>query len=186
MDLHHLILFSHIAAMTGLFSALAIEGTTLRFLRRATSYEQARGWIDVWSVLPTIGAPSLLIALASGIYLATSLGLWDFGWTRIAIPTLVIVAIAGGITASYRKRVRTTVGTNIGPLPDDLRKHLRRPLESSSWSLRAALLAGLVFEMTTKPDGALLIMTGFALVGIVGALGFRFVGALENAQAPDR
>src|SRR5262249_42722222 len=170
MDTHHLVLFSHIVAMTGLFAALAIEGTSLRFLRRATSYEQAREWIGVWSVLPAIGAPSLLVALASGIYLASSLGLWSFGWTQMAVPTLVVVAIAGALTAPYRNRVRATVGTNAGPLSADLKERLRGRLVSASWRVRATLLAGLLFEMTTKPDHGALFMAGFALGGIVWEL----------------
>src|SRR5262245_58868447 len=152
MDLYHLVLFTHLAAMAGLFGALTIEGASLNFLKRATSYEQAREWARVWRVLPLIGAPSVLVALASGIYLASSLGLWEFGWTRIAVPTVVVVAILGGILAPHRKRVQKALSVFTGALPPDVQQQLRRPLDAASWRVRAAVLSGLVFEMTTKTD----------------------------------
>ena len=169
MDAIDLILFTHLAAMVGLFSALAIEGVTLRFLRNATSYEQARAWIGAWRLLPALGAPSLVIGLASGIYLATVLGLWAFGWTRIAVPTLVVVAVLGAILAPHRKRVQAAIGSHAGALPIALQAQLRHPLEAASWRLRAAMLLGLMFEMTLKTDAGLLTMAPFAFAGVVGA-----------------
>ncbi len=169
MDMRHLVLFAHLAAMAGLFSALTLEGVTLRFLGRATSYEQARAWTGTWRLLPVLGAPSLVVGLASGIYLATMLGLWAFGWTRIAVPTLVVVASLGAMLGPHRNRVQTAIGSCTGTLPPDLRAQLRRPLDTASWRMRAAVLLGLMFEMTLKTDAGLLTMAPFALVGVVGA-----------------
>lgn len=170
MDLRHLVLFAHLAAMAGLFSALTLEGVALGFLRRATSYEQAREWTSTWRLLPILGAPSLVIGLASGIYLATTLGLWTFGWTRIAVPTLVVVGIFGGILGPHRTRVQTAIRSRTGVLPPDLQTQLRHPLDTASWRLRAAVLLGLMFEMTLKTDASLLTMAPFAFVGAVGAI----------------
>ena len=169
MDFYRLVLFTHLAAMAGLFGSLAVEGVSLRFLKGVTSYEQAREWTRLWGVLPIMGAPSVLIALASGIYLATSLGLWEFGWTRIAVPTLVVVAVLGGIIGPHRNRVRKAVAAATGALPLDLQRQLRRPLDTASWRLRGAVLCALVFEMTTRSDAALLTMTPFAAVGLLWA-----------------
>src|SRR5262249_16940541 len=127
MDSRHLVLFTHVAAMAGLFGALTLEGAALRFLRRATSYEQAPQWTGTWRLLPILGAPSLAIGAASGIYLATTLGLWTFGWTRIAVPTLVVVAILGGVLGPHRTRVQTAIRSQTGVLPPDLQTQLRRP-----------------------------------------------------------
>jgi len=169
MDVIHVVLFIHLAAMVGLFSALTLEGVTLRFLRHSTSYEQAREWIGAWRLLPALGAPALVIGLASGIYLATALGLWTFGWTRMAVPTMVVVAILGAMLGPHRKRVQTAIGSHTGVLPLDLQAQLRHPLDTASWRMRAAVLLGLMFEMTLKTDAGLLTMAPFALVGVVGA-----------------
>src|SRR5262245_9543782 len=128
MDLHRIIMFFHVAAMVGLFAALAIEGVSLRSLRRATSYEQAREWAELWSLLAPIGIPSVLVVLASGIYLATTLGLWEFGWVKVALPTVVIVAVAGGIVGPRRNRLRKSIAANAGALPYGLKAELRHPL----------------------------------------------------------
>lgn len=169
MDLLHLVLFTHLLGMVGLFGAVTLEGVTLRSLRRATSYEQAREWIAMWRLLPLLGGPSLLIALASGTYMATVLGVWAFGWTRIAVPTIIVIAILGAILAPHRKRVQTAIGSHTGVLPRELQTQLRAPLDAASWRLRAAILVGLVFEMTVKTDSGLLTIAPFALVGVVGA-----------------
>jgi hypothetical protein len=167
MDLHRLIVFCHVAAMIGLFAALIIEGVTVTSLRRAASYEQAREWAGLWTLLVPVGLPSLLVVLASGIYLATTLGVWDSGWARAGIPTLVLVAVAGGIVGPRRNRLRAAIATSAGPLPRDLRIQLRQPLFLASWNFRAALIVGLVFDMTAKPDvGGVLLISTAAVVGI--------------------
>ena len=134
-------------------------------------YEQAREWTGLWSLLVPLGLPSLVAVLASGIYLATTLGVWDSGWARAAIPTLVIVAVAGGIVGPRRNRLRAAIAMSAGPLPRDFRIQLQQPLFPASWRFRAALIVGLVFDMTAKPDvGGVLLISTAAAVGIVLAL----------------
>jgi hypothetical protein len=181
IDLHGALVLTHVAAMIGLFSTLTIEGLAVRFLRRAVTHEQAREWTALWDLLPAVGAPSILLALASGIYLATLLGLWDFRWAQVAVPTLVIVAIAGGVTAPARNRVRAAVGASSGPLPADLRQRIRHPLLPTSWRLRTVLLSGLVVDMMVKPDHAVLLMVTMGLIGAAWSIPLwtRSYGALE-------
>jgi len=171
MDLHRLMVFFHVAAIVGLFGALVIEGVALRALRYATSYEQAREWAGLWSLLFPIGVPSVVVVLASGVYLATTLGLWEFGWAEVSVPSLVIVAVAGGIVGPRRNRLRATFAAKHGPLPRSVQIEIRHPLLLASWRLRAALLTGVVFEMTTKLDsGSVLLMTAVGLIAISWSL----------------
>jgi hypothetical protein len=173
MELYRPVLFVHVSAIIGLFAALAVEWVTLRFLRRATSYEQAREWMRVLSLLPAIGAPSLLAALASGVYLATSLGVWHLGWVGVAIPTLVSVAVAGGLTAPARNRMRNTLGTSIGALPSAVQMQLSQTLWRRSLRVRTALLSGLVFEMTVRPDAGVWVMSAVAILGLAWSVVVR-------------
>jgi len=167
MNLYRPVLFVHIAAIVLLSATLAIEWVSLRFLRRATSYEQAREWTRVWQLLVPLGAPAVLIALASGIYLATLLGVWRVGWVAVAIPTMVLIAFVGGTTAPARKRVETAIGQHIGDLPDAIAHQLRRSRwVTASLRIRAALLGGLLFEMTVKPEAGVLAMVAIALLGV--------------------
>jgi len=162
MDVRHIMIFCHVAGMVGLFVALAIERIGLGGARRATSYEQARDWVRLWGLLPPIGIPSVLIVLATGVYLATTLGLWEFGWARVAVPTLLMVAVAGAIVGPRRNRLRAAVATSTGPLPEGVLEELGHPLLRASWSVRAMLLLSLVFEMTTKLDTGSFMLVGVA------------------------
>src|SRR5262249_21240626 len=127
MDLHHIIVFCHVVAMIGLFVVLAIEGVSLIGARRATSYEQARDCIALWGLLAPIGMPSVLVVLASGIYLPTTLGMWRFGGAGVAVPPWVMVGVGGEAPAPRRNRLRAAVATNTGPLPQGLLVELGHP-----------------------------------------------------------
>ncbi|HEX4622383.1 MAG TPA: hypothetical protein VH208_12540, partial [Myxococcaceae bacterium] len=151
MDAYHVVVFGHVAAAMGLFAALALEWLSLRNLSRAATHEQAREWASVWAVLMPLGMPAILIALASGIYLATTLGAWELGWVQPAVPALVVVAIAGAIVGPRRKRLGAALATGQGALSEALRAQLGHPLSMASWRFRTALLSGLVFEMSARP-----------------------------------
>jgi hypothetical protein len=169
MNAYGLVLFCHVLAAVGLFVALAVEWLGVRHLRVSTSYEQAREWSQPFKVLLPLGMPATLVVLASGIYLATTMSVWEAGWVKPALPTLVVVAIAGAIVGPRRARSIAAIAKGAGPLPVDLVAQLRHPLLVASWRVRCALLAGLLFEMTAKPDlrGAVVATGGAALVGLV-------------------
>src|SRR5262249_15715882 len=165
------ILFAHVAATIGIFAALTIEWVGLKHLSQATSYEQAREWARLWRFLAPLGVPSVVVVLVSGIYMAARLGAWSFAWTKVAVPTLVIVAIAATVFGPPQARLMSAIATNAGRLPPLLLRDLKQPLFLASLRLRAALLVGLVFEMTARPDpGGAVVMVGFVLAGVVWAI----------------
>src|SRR5262249_59288014 len=92
---------------------------------------------------------------------------WPFGLAEVALPALVAVAVAGGITGPRRNRLQKSLAANTGPLPNELATGLRHPLLVTSWRVRAALLLGLVFVMTTKMDsGSVWLLSGVLMIGI--------------------
>jgi hypothetical protein len=184
MDPYRLVLFCHALAAVGLFVALAIEWLSVRHLRAATSYEQAREWAQPLKLLMPLGMPATLVVLASGIYLATTMGAWELGWVKLAVPTLVVVAIAGAIVGPHRARLSAAIAKGAGPLAADLVAQLRHPLPVASWRIRFALLAGLLFEMTAKPDlrGDVIVMGGAALVGLVWSVPLWRTAGERRAQ----
>src|SRR5262249_23286780 len=149
IDLHRFVVFCHVGGMVGIFAGVEIEWIRVRSLMRATTYEQVRQGMALWPLLQRACLTSFLIVVASGIYLATTLTVWEFAWGAIAVPTLVIVAIAGAVTIPRRGRIRATTGTGTGPVSDDALRKLRDPMILASWRFRTALLSGLVLEMTT-------------------------------------
>jgi hypothetical protein len=190
MDLHRILVFVHVAAVIGLFATLVIEWISMGRVRQSTSYEQAREWAGLWRLLGPVGGPSTLIVLASGIYLATTLGAWEIGWVRAAIPTLIVVGIAGAPAGLRRKRIRADIEARSGPMPVEVRTRLRDPLLVASIRFRATLLAAVVFAMTAHPTlgAAVMIGSSVALAGIVSAsawLGDRAVPPRERVQSAD-
>src|SRR6266542_1969193 len=142
IDLHRLIVFGHIAGMIGIVAGQTIEWFSVRTVMRATTYEEVRQGMALTSILQRVGLPSFLVVLASGIYLATSLGVWKLAWAAVAVPTLVVVAVAGGVIGPRRGRLRAATASGTGPLPNDVRIDARDPTMLASWRLRTVLLGG--------------------------------------------
>src|SRR5262249_39808593 len=115
IDLHRFILVCHVGGMGGVFAGLTIEKISVRSFRLATTFEEARQGIALWPLLQRIGLPSYLVILLSGIYLATSLAVWEFSWASVAVPTLVLVTVAAAVLGPQRGRIRAATATGIGP-----------------------------------------------------------------------
>jgi hypothetical protein len=184
IDLHRFIVFCHVAGTVGMFAAVTIEWISVRSLLQATTYEEARQGMALWPLRQRIGLPSFLLVLASGIYLATSLDVWKSAWVAVALPTLVIVAVAGAVINPRFGRMRVATATGIGPLRSDAQLKVHDPMIVTSWRFRTALLSGLVLEMAAKPDYAgVLIIIVAGVIGIAwGALPWT-TGGLTTAAA---
>jgi hypothetical protein len=180
-SLHRLVLFLHVAGAVGMLVALAIEWVSLRGLAKSTTYEQARDWSGLWNLLLPLGLPAILVVLASGIYLATTLGAWELGWVKVAVPTIVLIALAGAIVGPRRNRLRSLLATGTGPLSRAIQPQLRHPLLSTSWRWRAALLIGLLLLMTVRPEAGVSTIGVFALLGIFWSLPAWRVGRRDAA-----
>jgi hypothetical protein len=130
--------------------------------------EQTREASRLFGVLTAVTLPSALVAVASGIYLATASGSWSLPWVRPAVPTIIAVAVLGGTVGPRRRRIVAALAAGTGVVPHELRSRIVHPLFTASWRLRTALLAALLFEMCARPEGpaALLSLGAFALAGL--------------------
>jgi hypothetical protein len=171
-------LFLHVAAAIGMFVALTIEWVYVRSIGRARSYEEARGVVALERLLMPIGMPSVLVALATGIYLATTLSFWSLGWAKLAVPALVAVAVAGALVGARRARIRATVASGVGSLPDDVTAALGGGWLVSSLRFRSVVLTALVFEMTAKLAGPLdiVVLCASVVAGLAWGLGLTRAG----------
>jgi hypothetical protein len=161
MSLYGAALFLHVLCVLGMFSALALEGLSLRRVRSATSVEQAREWTRVWRLLLPIGMPSLFGALGSGVYLAATIHAWELSWVQLAVPSLVLVAVAGALVGPRRERAAKLLDAGT------LSPALKDPRFEASWRFRAALLLGVVYAMTARPPQAWPIAIAFGLAGLL-------------------
>jgi hypothetical protein len=168
MNSYRLIVFAHVLGAMGLFVSLALERVADSRLRASSTLEQAREWSRLFGVPTVLTLPSVLVAVASGIYLATASGSWSLPWVRPAVPTIIAIAVLGGIVGPRRKRLVAALAAGAGVVSHELRSSMADPLFAASWRLRTALLAALLFEMCARPEGpaALLWLAAFALAGL--------------------
>lgn len=167
MTVRGFVVFLHVASAVGLFTVVGIEWVSLRGLGRSLTYEQARDWSGLGRLLMLIGLPATLVALASGIYLATTEGLWSVSWAFVAVPAYLGVMVAGGIAGPRRNRADTALRTGAGSLPGELRRQVRHPVLIASWRFRTALLVGILFIMTARPSWAVWAIVSAAALGII-------------------
>ena len=170
MNLYRALVFVHVAGVLGMAAALAIEWVSWRLLRRSATYEQGRDSLAVWALVARMGAPALIAVLASGVYLARAAAAWNRSWVAVAIPTMIVMAIAGAVIGPVRNRIAKRLDGMVGRLPADVKGQLTPRNWTGSLRLRTALLLGLVYEMTVKPADGVVAIVVFALAGLIWAV----------------
>ena len=150
MNLYLLVKFAHALGAVGFFAAFAAEWVALADLRRASVVEQARRGIVLGNAVRWVGAPSLLVALASGVYLASSAWSWAAGWIGVSIGSLVLMAILGGAINGRKIAALQKALPASGVLDEAWRARLGDPLLSLSLRVRIAIAVGILFLMTVK------------------------------------
>ena len=171
MSLYSISLFLHIVGALGIFAAIGLEWAGRSNLKRATETSQVREWIRLLAAPRSVGGPSALLVLVSGIYMsATRWG--PQGWTLVALAGMVGVAAVGGAVGGRRVgAIARGLPGETGPVSPMLRQRLDDPALTLSLWTRTALLLGIVFLMSVRPGwgGALAVMAIALLLGIAAA-----------------
>jgi hypothetical protein len=172
MTFYSFALFLHIVGALGLFIALGMEWTSLWYLRRAITAEQANPWLQVFGLLRRIYPISWAAILLPGFYMTATVrggGAW-IGITFAAIVLLLLLGMA--ISGRRMAAIRPALATESGRLSLDLRQRLGDPLLWASIQTRMTIALGIVFLMTVKPGpgGALLTLGLAAVLGVASAL----------------
>jgi hypothetical protein len=139
-------LFVHVIAAMSVFSALGVEGIALVQARRASKEEDVQLALAGLRAVRWFASLSLVLTLASGIYLGTMLGSGQGAWLGTSLFSVVLVGIVGArMTLRRISQLQRTWRTQILQVP------LRDPVLWRSFTLRTTLLVGIVFQMTVKP-----------------------------------
>ena len=162
-------LFLHVIGALGLSVAFGLEWMGLSRLRYAMTAEQARMWIAAFAILPRLYIPSAVAVLLSGLYMTATVWGWGVGWTVVALAAMVLLAVLGAALTGPRMAAigRAIVAKDeAGPIV--LSQRLRDPFLWASIQIRVAIVVGIVFLMTVKPDlrGALLTISVTAVLGL--------------------
>jgi hypothetical protein len=174
--LHLVIVFLHVASAMGIFVALGIEALMLVQLRGARTGGEARGLIALSRYVQRVGMTSMIAVLVTGLYLATAYWRWQGAWMGFGFLTLIAVAVVGAMMTGRRlARLQrdATHAIDVWTLWRGL---------ATSFTLRLALLAGVVCLMTIKPAAPF----AAALVIIVAAAAGLAIARLGLPRAPRR
>lgn len=175
ISLYSIALFLHIVGALVLFVALGLEWTSLLYLRRAATTEQAREWLKIFTSLRRLYPISWIVILIPGFYMAATV--WGgVAWITVALAAVILLAVLGAALAGRRMAaIGQSVAGESGPLSATLHSRLEDPLLWASLRVRTAIALGIVFLMTVKPGliGALITMGVAVLLGLAFSLPVR-------------
>jgi hypothetical protein len=162
----------HVFGAFGLFVALGVEWAGLFHLSRSRSADDVRRSLEALGLGRKIGPAALVSTLAAGMYMATVAEAWALGWTRVAMGSIVLVALVGGLVTGRRTAALDRLASSGEHSPFALRARIDDPWLWSSLLARAGILAGVVVLMATKPGiaGSLVTITVALAAGLVASL----------------
>jgi uncharacterized membrane protein len=175
MSLYTIVLFVHIIGAIGYFLSIGTWLFILVGLRRARHVEEVRALMHVNDLSGPLGAGSAVVLLAAGLYLALSAWSLLTGWILVAlISLLLIVPINAALLAPRRSALLKQLAREAsdGAISLALKQHIHDPVLLRTLQTVVALLLGIVFLMTTKPDlgGSLIVMAVALVLGLLSSL----------------
>jgi hypothetical protein len=171
MELYALSLFVHVVGALGLVAGLALEWHGIARVRHAATAEQARERLSVFRPLLVIGPLSGLAVLVTGAQMAVAR--WESArWPWVALLSLVLIAIVFCVSSVRVRRLGAAVADAHGPLNLDALRRARDPVVLASVQLRVAMVLGITYLMTSKPDasGSLLVMAVAVVLGLLASV----------------
>lgn len=166
-----LLLFLHVSAAMGIIAAFGVEGVMIVQLRHDAA--AARTVLRNYRYAQRVGAASLILAVVTGVYLASAYWGWRGAWMGVGFLTLVAIAVIGATLTGVPVARAMRSGSESAPTPAYLGFPGKLAL---SFAIRIALFFGIVFLMTVKPAApvpALLTILVAAVTGIVIGLPAR-------------
>lgn len=183
MSTYTVVLFLHVSGAIGYFVAMGTWLFGLASLRRARRVEQVRALTDLVGRLGPLFGISVLLILATGLYMALTAWGLQTGWIDVALISLILIAPLGTAAIEPRRRAIDQLAREApdGPLPQSLEQRTHDPVLATAVQTVTALLLGIVFLMTNKPSlaGALIVMAVALALGLSS-------GVLASRATPSR
>jgi Predicted integral membrane protein (DUF2269) len=174
MSIYTIVLFLHVSGAIGYFIAIGTWLFGLAALRRAQRVEQVRALTNLAGRLGPLFGISVLLILATGLYMALTAWSLQTGWIGIALISLILIAPLSTALIEPRRRAIDRLAREApdGPLPQSLEQRIHNPILGTALQTVATLLLGIVFLMTTKPSftGSLIVMAVALALGLAAGL----------------
>jgi uncharacterized membrane protein len=175
MSTYTLVLFFHIIGAIGYFLSIGIWLLILVGLRQAQRVDQVRVLIHLNNLSAPFGAGSAVMLLITGLYLALTAWSLLTGWILVALISLLLIVPTTAVLVAPRRNAlvkQLAREASEGALSEALKQRTHDPVLLTLVQTVAALLLGIVFLMTTKPDlaGSLIVMAIALLLGLLASL----------------
>ncbi len=157
-----LTLFGHIVGVLILFAAFALEWVALRQLRGSVVRDGAIPGVELTRLLPQLHRTAGILLILTGGYMASTMGVWSFGWIRVSLAALVVLAIAGTVSVAR------------------LRSHPDGPWLTTSFRTRVSSTLAIVYLMVAKPD----VMPSLTIVVLAAVAGAASTLTMPRTAAP--
>jgi putative Mn2+ efflux pump MntP len=147
-----MIRFLHVASAMALFAWLGMEGVVLRQLRSSADGGVMRAAAGQTRAVQLTGMVTTLLALLTGVYLATVEDQWQRRWVVGGLIGLVVVAaIDAAVSAPRVRRVVRAIATDAGAGGGSAAAAAGDPGLVVSYAARVAVLLWIVYLMTVHP-----------------------------------
>jgi uncharacterized membrane protein len=173
MSLNSILHYVHVVGAIGYSAGALISLLGLSPLRRARSVQEARSVLAPVELAGTLSGISLLLTIASGLYLTATEWGWQTGWIDVTLGSLVLL-LAMGVLMGTRRHAIATLAKEMpdGPIPESLRQRIYDPWMAMGVYMLVTLVLGIVLLMTVKPalGGSLLVMGVAVILGLAVSL----------------
>lgn len=174
MSIYTIVLFLHVSGAIGYFAGIGTWLFILVGLRRAQRVEQVRALVNLIGLSGPLTGISVLLILATGLYMALSAWSLQTGWIAVALISLVLMVPSGAALIEPRRRAIDRLARKApeGPLTQALERRTHDPVLGTALQTVATLLLGIVFLMTTKPSfaGSLIVMAVALALGLASGV----------------
>ena len=164
MGIYPIMKFIHIISDITLFVGVGAQLLGHLALRRVTRFEQAHLLLGLISLSDRIGVTGAFLTIASGVYMAATVWTFEVSWIMVALGSIALfIGPLIGLVAEPRNKalVRAAKDNQSGELTDSFSAQVESPILTGAIMTNMAVVAGIVFLMTTKPD---LILSIVAMV----------------------
>jgi hypothetical protein len=173
MGAYSVVLAVHLLALLLAAMASAVALSAALQLRHVTTPPEAARWGRmVASVVPAFPIATVTL-LGSGAYMTQAQWTWHTAWIDAGLAGLGLITVCGsGIEAPRGRLLKRELMT--AGMSDRARRLLRDPYAWSAKMTTLTVMVGVVFVMSTKPDGLASAVTIAAAVvaGVLAAIPF--------------
>ncbi|HEY1315792.1 MAG TPA: hypothetical protein VGF10_01100 [Gaiella sp.] len=189
MDTYHVMLYIHLLSLLVGFSAGMIETVCLFRLRGATTLEAAAPWGQLAGEIEKAFPVAIVGLFVTGAYMTSDVWTWGDSWIVLPIIGLAVLSVQGPLVAGRRGHaVKAALMANgPGPLGPEAQRMTRDRALWSAAMTNEALVLGIIWVMTLKPDwgGSVAALVVAYAVGLALAARLTREPAGKNAPAAE-